>query len=247
MQAVKSIQFVLYAILFLVSFTTTTLTAEEIFLKDNLAKAKPGDYIVTCQNRVYTVLHINSKANQFMTIEEISISANKIPSLPFNWKQWIANQALGHTSWVLYTIDLNTGAIIRSFSFQLTGYKILPQSQNFLSTLLTLKLDRIPDKYRKKVGPVQADGSPDWRQYWQPRMIVEGQNMKNVAFGAWKTTWPKDGSELSGSTIEIYIPEPNQPYASYFPYWLEIKNSTYKTKLHIVDSGTGMQSPASAP
>lgn len=236
----------LLGLLLCVVGTFASLHADEIFLKNNLLKANPGDYIVTCQNRTYTVLHIYEKKGGLMTIEEVSVAASKIPSLPFNWKNWIAQEAPGHTSWILYTMDINTGAITKTYSFQMSGYRILPQAQNFLSTLLNLRLDRIPEKYRKKVGPV-ANGSPDWRQYWQPRMIVEGQNIQNVSFGAWKTQWPKDGTDLAGSTIEIYIPEPNQPYASYFPYWLEVKNTAYKTKLRMVDSGTAMRSPAPAP
>lgn len=221
-------------------FPSVSHSAEsELFLKNNLSKAIPGDYIITAQNKNYTLLVIRSKDPQTISIDEITLpQALKPKDKTFSWKQWITNGAPGHTCWVMYSINLETGIINNAFSFTKNEWFSIPQSQNFLSTLLNLRLTLIPENERKKIGPSPASDSHDRRSIWQPPLIVEGQTIRGTSFDAWRTHWPKDNSELSGRTIEIYLPKDNKDYPSYFPYWLQIHGIIGKAKVRIIDSGS---------
>lgn len=217
------------------------LNAEDIFLRDNLQRAQPGDFIVISANKTQTLMLIRNKNNQVLTIEEIAVPENKSPS-KMSWKEWVNQNAPGNTSWVAYDINLNNGQMIRYYSFTKKNWFEIPDGDNFLSKLLNLRLTKIPDSARKKVGPPPISG-PDWRPLWQPRMIVNGEPIKNVPFDAWRTRWPQDGSDLSNKTIEVFLPRDSQLYPSYFPYWLQINGAVGKAKIRIIDSGTQLQSP----
>jgi hypothetical protein len=227
---------------FLVAFAFPLVAQDQLYLRENLKKAKVGDYIVTAQNKTYTLLLIYDKNEQVMTIEEITAPIHAVPS-PCDWKSWVGHLAPGHTSWVRYVIDLSNGEMKEYFSFTKNGWYDIPQADNFLSTLLNMHFLKVPLKDRKKVGPPPTRGSPDWRPYWQPKMIVDGQFIQGVLFDAWRTHWPKDGTELSGKAIEVFIPQESDFYPSYFPYWLQISGVIGKAKIRIVDSGHQLASP----
>lgn len=215
----------------------------DLYLKDNLQRAQPGDYIVTAQNKTYTVLHIFAKENQNLIIEEITVPVTQIQSDPFSWKNWVENNAPGHTSWVIYKLDLNNAEMDQYFSFTKNSWFEMHRADNFLSTLLNLKLAKIPKGELKKIGPSPMSGFPDMRKPWQPKMVLDGRVVDGVKFAAYRTQWPEDGTELSNKTIEVYVPEENERYPSYFPYWLQISGMVGKAKVRIIDSGTGMISP----
>lgn len=217
------------------------LQAQELILRNNLQEAVPGDFIVVSANKTQTLMLIRSLQNQTLTIEEIAVPENKRPS-QLSWKEWVRQNAPGNTSWVMYDVDLRSGKMIRYFSFTKNNWYEIPDADNFLSKLLNLRLSKIPENGRKKVGPKPFSG-PDWRPLWQPRMIVDGQPLKDVPFDAWRTKWPQDGSDLSGKTIEVYLPRESQRYPSYFPYWLQINGAIGKAKIRIIDSGAQLQSP----
>lgn len=219
---------------------SSSLQAEELFLRDNMQRAQPGDYIVISSNKTQTLMHIYAKQNQILTIEEIAVPESK-RSNELSWKDWIAQGAPHHTSWVMYDIDLQTGQMIRYYSFTKKNWFEIPDADNFLSKLLNLKFNKIPDSARKRVGPKPISG-PEWRPFWQPRMIVEGDPIQGVIFDAWRTKWSRDGSDLSGKTIEVYLPRDNQRYPAYFPYWLQINGVIGKAKIRIIDSGSNLQS-----
>lgn len=217
----------------------------EMYLKDNLKKSKKGDFIVTAQSKSYTLLHISDIKDDNLIIEEISIPSNKLCLPEGSWKSWVQNGAPHHTSWVMFSIDLPSGGIKNFYTFSQYGWQEIAQPDNFLSTLLNLRLEKIPENERKKVGPIPRDGRPDHRTLWQPRMTFEGKTYTNVLFDAWRTHWPKDNSELSNRLIEIYIPEDNLSFPAYFPYWLQISGMVGKAKVRIIDSGSGLVSPRS--
>lgn len=228
-------------LLFAVAFLLPLFGSEsELLLKENLSRAHPGDYLVTVQNKNYTLLAIRNKDEQFLNIEEITMPASRVPSGSFSWKNWVEKGAPGNTCWIMYTIHLPSGSVQQTFSFTKNEWMTVPQSQHFLSTLLNLPLRRIPDRERKKIGPPPATDHPDRRAHWQPRLIVEGQNIQGVAFEAWRARWPKDGSELANKVIEIYIPQESEKYPSYFPYWLQVYGAVGNAKIRIVDSGTAL-------
>lgn len=234
-------KFNLLIILFLVlaSGMISSLQAEEeLLLRDNLNRAKAGDYLVTAQNKNYSILIIRSKEGEQLSIEEITMPTSRVPQNNFSWKSWVQKGAPGHTCWVMYMIDLPTGAMQQTFSYTRNEWITIPQSQNFLSTLLNLRLKRISDDERKKVGPPPASDSFDRRPYWQPALIVDGNAVKGVTFDAWRTMWPKDSTDLSGKLIEVYLPKNNDKYPSYFPYWLQVSGVVGNAKVRIVDSGS---------
>ncbi|CCB86094.1 MULTISPECIES: hypothetical protein [Parachlamydia] len=216
-------------------------TEAGIYLRDNLKNAEAGDFIVTMQNKTCSLLHIYSKEGQYLTIEEISLPASKTKSMD-SWRAWVQEGAPGHTSWTMYSVNLMNGAIDRCFSFTKNRWCDPTPTENFLGTLLNLHLNLVSTHERKKIGGY-AIGTPGPRRIWEPRLIVDGNVITGVSFDAWRTHWPKDGSILSGKTIEVYVPSENTPYPSYFPYWLEISGMMGQAKLRVVDSGKGLRSP----
>lgn len=217
------------------------LHAEVMVLRNNLQEARVGDYIVVSTNKTNTLTLISGRHNQFLTIEEISIPEKRTPS-QMNWKGWIYQNAPGNSSWVIYDLELQSGQITRYYSFTKRGWFNIPERDNFLSKLLNLKFMPIPDYQRKKVGLLSGAG-PDGRRYWQPKMIFEGKQVNNVRFDAWKTTWPNDGSDMAGRTVEVFLPQENQLYPAYFPYWLQVSGVVGKARIRIIDSGRGLISP----
>ena len=233
------VNFLFFAAFFLMG--TAPLPGEELVLRNNLQRAKPGDFLVISCNKTVTLMLISEKQNQILTIEEIAVPENKRP-VQLSWKEWVAKEAPGNSSWVIYDIDLRTGQMVRYFSFTKKNWYEIPEADNFLSKLLTLRMTKIPENSRKRVGPEPFSG-PDMRPVWQPRLIIEGKPVDGVAFDAWRADWPRDGSDLSNKTIEIYLPKDNQSYPSYFPYWLQINGTAGKAKIRIIDSGNNLQSP----
>jgi len=212
----------------------------EASLLDNLRRANKGDYIVTAQGKSYTLLHIYDRKDNILTIEEITAPMRQIQRLKKPWKEWIMQGAPNNTAWVMYAVDLNNGKMLAYYSLTKQEMYDLSQADSFLTTLLNLKLQPIPYADRRKTGlPIQSN-----RPLWHPQMVVEGRPIPNVEFDAWRTQWPKDNSDLSGKEIEVYIPNENSKYPSYFPYWLEISGVIGNAKIRIVDSGSGMDSPA---
>lgn len=213
-------------------------------LRENFAKARAGDYLVTAQGTTFTVLHIRDKIGNNLVMEEISAPLNRIPKNRYSWRQWIEAGAPGHTSWMIYDLDIQSGYMKEAFSYTKNCWFNIPEADNFLSKLLNLDFAVITLENRKRVGPTTRDASGNYlRGVWNPRMVVDGQEIQNVKFSAWKTRWPNDGSELSGKMIEVYIPEESDLYPSYFPYWLQISGMIGKAKVRVVDSGSGLVSP----
>lgn len=219
------------------------LLAEDdiLILRDNLKKSHNGDFIVTACNKNQTILLIRDHSDDRLTIEEITVAESKKIPQTYTWKDWIANGAPSHTSWILYEIDLSTGQILRSYSFTKQCWLKIDDRDNFLSKLLNLRFRLVPEENRKRIG---RGPNIEKRPLWQPQMIVEGRKVDNVAFDAWRTRWPQDGSDLSGKMIEVYLPQDDVLYPGYFPYWLEISGIAGKAKIRIVDSGHGMESGA---
>ncbi len=219
-------------------FAQCSVFAQDLYLRDNLYKANPGDYIVIAFNNTNTVMHIRQQRDNLLTVEEISTPEIK-RSADFSWKEWVRLNAPGHTNWVMYEIDLKTAKMIRYYSFSKQNWYEIPDNDNFLSKLLNLKLIKIPENMRKKIGP-KVDNEFDMRAIWQPQMIVEGSRIPGTLFDAWRTKWPRDASELSGKTIEIYTPQSGN---AYFPHWLQIHGVLGKAKIRVIDSGSGLSSP----
>ena len=220
------------------------LCAEQSYLlKQNLESAESGDFVVIAQGNSYTLFHILSVQKPILQVEEITIPSAIACNTVQSWREWVQNNAPQNTSWVHYQIDLSRDEIAHYYSFTKNGSFNVPAADNFLATLLKLKLEPIPYQKRKKVGPPQRGAQNEMRNLWQPKMIVDGQQMQGVVFDAYSTVWPKDGGPISGKTIEIYLPHNAGQYPAYFPYWLQSKGMAGQANVRVVDSGKGLISP----
>lgn len=213
-----------------------------LVLRDNMSHASTGDYIVTAQNKVFTMLLVTQRQGDEIQLDELTIPASRIYP-HFSWREWIQAKAPNNCGWVRYTIDLKNASMKGMYSFTKGAAFQIDEANNFLSKLLNLELESVPERLRKRVGPRASPGGGDWRPFWQPSMIVDGQVIPDVKFHAYRTSWPKDGTELSGKSIEIYVPEDGKKYPSYFPYWLQISGVVGKARVRIIDSGTNLLLP----
>lgn len=205
-------------------------------LCNNLAKTDQGDFVVTTQNKNYSLLHVHDKDDSTVTIEEITVPVGRMTQYRIDWREWVAQGAPNHTSWVLYKIKLATGEISNCFSVGQRKWIQIPKQEQFLPTLLNLSLREVPNEERRRMGRGSAS-------YWNPPMVVNGQTVTGVAFTAWRADWPQDGTPLAGKAIDIYLPEESDKYPAYFPYWLQMKGGVGSHTVRIVDSGTDLKSP----
>ncbi len=230
--------------IFLSVFTFTFATENSIlFLKDTLNKASKGDYLITTQNKTYTLFHIYDKSENKLTIEEITLSKKEYEAQNTHWNEWLIKGGKGHTAWVMYEIDLDSGNILDFYSFTHQNWQNSFKEEHFFPTLIQLKFALSSENSRRKAGPPPPPGLIDERPYWQPPLIFNGQTIKDVPCYSWTTFWPNDNTELAGKKIEIYMPQENRKIPSYFPYWLQISHSFGVIKIRVVDSGINMLSP----
>ncbi len=208
---------------------------DTLLLRDNLQNALEGDYIVTYQNRNYTVLLVSDKQKDIITIEEVTVPDRTCNGYT-DWKKWVEDSAPGNTSWVMYTIDIPSGKMLKYYNFYYQAWYDMSEANVFLSKLLNLQLTKVPVNERKTVGVTRS-------KLWQPALVVDGKQIPNVPFDAYTTRWPKDGSELSDRIVLIYLPEESAKYPSYFPYWLQVNGTIGKAQVRIVDSGRKLTSP----
>lgn len=236
--------------LLILCFLGASALAAEIRLKDKLAEADPGSYIVTEQSKNFTLLHIHGRSDHSIVIEEVTIPAARYSRNPLPWRQWFEKGAPGHTSWTMSKINLDTGQFEETFSFTQRGWINLSDSDSFLTTLLNLPFCPVPEEQRRRVGNPPAHNKPDHRPLWNPFLTVEGQRVC-IPFTVWRARWPSDGTELSRKFIEIYLPcdvsDADIPdYPTYFPYWIEVDGRIGSARARIIDSGTEARSPKPA-
>lgn len=236
----KILNIVALALLF--CSTSFSLQPAPLTLEQRFTHAQAGDFIVTAQENNYSLLFIRSITSDVLLLEEISIPTHQVDVKKNNWKEWASNKAPGHTSWTLYEIDRKSNKLIECFSYSKNGWLILDESEQFLTRLLSLQLNLIPNKDRKKIGPPSVSNEEDRRSLWNPPLIVEGKKIAKPSFEVLKAQWPDDGSRLSRCDIEMYFAK-DFP----FPYWLEIQSPHYAFKMRTVDSGHNLFSPMTGP
>ncbi|MCI5052744.1 MAG: hypothetical protein MRY21_06395 [Simkaniaceae bacterium] len=207
-------------------------------LSTRLGSATPGDYIVTEYEEVYSMLCVHSKEGSRITLEEINIPWHALRGKKKEWKKWLENEAPGHSSWILYEIDLETHEMLECFSRSQNCF--LNLSDSFLTTLLTLPLAKIDESSLTKVGPPPLAGK-DTRNAWSPPRYLNGSKIISPNFSVYRTTLPDNETPLSGKTIDLYFDD-----QSPFPYWLKICDPTKgSVKLRSIDSGSGALSNTS--
>lgn len=231
-----------------ICFLTSVSFGAELKLRDKLAEAEPGSYIVTEQNKNFTFLHVFDRTDNSIILEEVSIPAARYMRHPLPWRDWFECGAPGHTSWTMSQIDLNSGRFEETFSFTHQGWINLADSDPFLTTLLNLRFQALPEEKRRRIGLPPGYRKPDYRPIWNPPLFVNGKRITHVPFSVWLARWPCDGSDLSRKYIEIYLPydSTEATYPSYFPYWIEVEGKIGSAKVRVIDSGTEARSPKPA-
>jgi hypothetical protein len=225
---------------FLILLLTTLSLGASPLLHEKLSHAEVGAFIVTSQEGHYSLLTVRSLNYPLIVLEEISIPCKQIDSNRTNWKEWVQKKAPGHTSWILYEIDLAAGKLRKAFSVQQQGW--LDASDHFLTRLLTLPLSPILERERKKIGTPSTE-IEDHRPLWNPPLIREGKKLVKAPFQAFRTTWPEERSPLSLCEIELYFAKELPTFP--FPFWIEVHSPHYTLKVRTVDSGAHLLSPLS--
>lgn len=225
----------LFKILFLL---TLPFCLQAHTIKDQLMKAQPGDYIVSEQGSIRTLLLVRKVASSSIQLEEVSAPVSKIKTVTSSWKTWLENHAPGHTSWTIYTIDFGDEKVSESYSRSQQEELYCDDSDYLFAKLLSLPLQEVPSHSRKRIGAPPKDTELDTRVMWNPELVIGGEKIKKPVFTVYKAKWPSDHSDLSQCSFEFYFDaaRPNFP----FPYWLEISNGHYTLKLRILDSGSGL-------
>ena len=201
-------------------------------LKKKLLNSSSGTFVVTEQNKTYTLLHIHSVDQNEMLFEEISVPVSLTPGE--DWKTWINKGAPGHTSWLLYSLDLLENQVVECYSFTQESHLPTEGSALFLTTLFDLDLTLLTDKERSRRGATPKAGEVNYNP-WNPPMIRNGKKMKGASCHVYKTTWPKDQSPFSGKRLYLYFDEQDKTFP--FPYWIEVSEKGFKFKIRAIDSG----------
>jgi hypothetical protein len=231
-----------YYLLLFVLFTRAALFTENQFqLKNLLGSCEEGNYIVSYQNKAYTLLNVFEKEGDALELEEITVPS-QFKQKDLSWKEWMSGGAAGHTSRVMYRLDSSTGTILAYYSFTEGAWLSVDPEQNILSQLISIHLEKVPDAERRRRGPRPTDG-PDRRPIWNPPLVVEGKRESGALFSAWRGRWPRDGSELADKEILVYLPDGAGSYLPGFPYWLEISGGIGRAHFRVIDSGEKMISP----
>lgn len=222
----------------LVILLSCTLSIAHAFsLKDKIIKGEIGDYVVTEQGKIYTVLLIRTLNEDSLILEEVSVPETEIDLKKITWKDWIESKAPGNTSWTAYEIDLKTYKLLETYSHSRHAFLYTEDSNNFLAKLLSLNLKPTPEDKRRRIGPPPAVDETDHRKFWNPPVVIEGKPVKKPSLNSWIARWPNDGSILSNCEVELYFGTPP------FPYWIDVKSPHYRASLRTIDSGKNLNSP----
>lgn len=211
--------------------------AHALTLKEQLKNGKIGDYVVTEQGNLYTVLFIRDLNDKSLILEEVCVPEPSIPK-KITWKAWVEKEAPGHTSWNAYEVNLRTNDLVEAYSYAKGTFLYSKDPENFLSKLLALSLKPTPEDRRRRIGPTPLSDEVDRRAFWNPPVIVEGKPIPKPPLTAWRGVWPKDNTLISGCEVELYF-GPTSP----FPYWIDVKNAHYRVSIQTVDSGSQLISP----
>ncbi|MBI2743568.1 MAG: hypothetical protein HYX48_06595 [Chlamydiales bacterium] len=205
-------------------------------LKAKLEKGSPGDYIVTVQDKSFSLLRIREKSQTHLVLEEVTVPESTLETSDTSWPDWLRKGAPGHSAWLLYEIDLETGELLECFSVSQKGW--MNVEEPILPKMLALPLTATPKEQRKRVGPSPQKGEEDMRALWTPPVVFEGSKLKKPTLEVFNARWPDDQSQLAACHLELYF-LPDFP----FPFWIETSNGHYTLKIRSVACGRGSLSP----
>ncbi len=207
-------------------------------LKQDVAKAQTGDFIVYTYKQSLVLFRIRENNPPTLVVEEISAP---IAAASKNWQDWLSHDAPGHTSWTISRINIHSGKVESIFSVDEKRFQNSNPAFQFLPTLFQLTLNPIEPYERKYVGAQPLAGEVDLRRLWLPKIIFETKQIFPSVL-AYRVRWPKDESELSGKPIDLYLA--SDKGITYLPYWIEVFGGLGKAKISALDSGKELSSPA---
>src|SRR5579872_187233 len=232
----KKLLFSLLLIAISLSFNLEALT-----LKERVQKGHAGDYIVTEQSKNYSLLFIRSLTNSLLCLEEVTVPVDKIDLQKTTWKEWLAAQAPGHSSWMIYEIDMQENRLRDCYSPSRKGWLQITETESLFTQLLSLSLKKVPESDLRRIGPTPQSGESDRRSLWTPPLVREGNRIEKPQFEVWGGRWHQDNSPLSGKELQLYFD--SSVHSLPFPHWIECKGDHLTFKIRIVDSGKEIQSP----
>ena len=224
---------------FFILLTLSLCPLNAFKMADRLLEAQKGDYIVTMQDKNYSLLLLREKTNSSIVFEEVSIPCHKIHLPGMDWADWVELGAPGHSSWIQYEIDPITLKLIECYSCSKKGWLYMEESEHFFSKLLSLDLTLVPQEERKKIGHSPALGEPDQRPFWTPTLTSSSKKTK-IPCETWKTSWPKDDTLLASCRITLYFPSKEK---SFFPLWIEANNGHFNYSIRGIHLGKNLSSP----
>ncbi|WP_194847041.1 hypothetical protein [Candidatus Neptunochlamydia vexilliferae] len=207
-------------------------------LKDKFEVAEVGSYIVTEQNQLVSLLHLHTVRDHKLIFEEISIPLHKAKKI--DWKRWVEKGSPGNTSWILYEMDLEKGAVTECYSVTRKAWVRTEEMNAFLIPLFSLKLQALSEEERFQKGATATPGKVGHRP-WGPPQTIEGKKIKDPEYDVYTTRWPHDESDLSDKPIVLYFDKSHPTFP--FPYWMQIRDGALKFKMRALDSGSGLYSP----
>ena len=209
-------------------------------LKDKFLEAEEGTYIITEQNHLISLLHLHTKEENRLLFEEISIPEHLAKKVA--WDEWVTQGAPGHTSWILYEVDLNKECVTECYSRNRKAWVPTSEMEAFLIPLMTLKLSYLSEEKRMQTGPTPKPGTVQNRP-WGPPQVIQGKKIKRAEYDVYTSKWPIDQTELSGKPIVLYFDKKRKDFP--FPYWIQVRDGAIKFKIRALDSGKGLVSPCS--
>lgn len=218
---------------FLLFFLFLSATVYPLQLIERMREAQERQYVVLKQDKTFSFLSIVQKNSDTIVFEEISLP-EKASSKEMNWKEWYLNDAKGYTNWIEFEMNLSDGKVLSAYSISDQKHLTVHSDHSFIQNLLFLSFTKVPDHHRKRLGSKNT-----FKTIWNPPLVIEGEKITNVPISAWKATWPRDRSDLSGKEIEVYLIDDtkNFSYPVCFPLWIEVSNKYAHVKTRSVELG----------
>lgn len=224
-----------FKLCFLILIALPIFIRAECVLRERIHAAQEGEFFVTAQGRFFTFFLVESFENNQLVIQEVTAPLNCYKNVRGRYMDWLTQGAIGHLTWLRYTIDMNKGEMTQVYSFKHNGWLSTEQAGQILSQMLNLSFS--------EKSPYSGRYMGDAALSFQPPCIYEGRIVKDVMLKPYFATWPKDGSELSGKSMTVYFLEGSTKYPSCLPYWIEVKGMVGKAHLRVIDSGKGLVLP----
>lgn len=205
-------------------FLVLTLPIFALELIEPLREAKAGDYFLFSHKKNAALVIVRHVSQKEILFDEIHapLDAKKI-----NVKEWLAERAPGQTSWIEVRLDSSSGAVKTAFCHMRSG-RLPKEDQQFTTTLLTLPFKKTPLSERRRCGAPQRD-NPLPRNLWEPPTPRGLQKKPALPF---VSHWPKDGSELAGGRVEVYMVK-----GSALPAWIEVRRANLKEHIRLIETG----------